>query len=124
VPPAASSEPDYPILLVDGRPYPVSPAGGNLWVHLEQDGSASVVALPNPEKRRPEEKFWSFQPIYEIGAMADLESLARETKDWKAWAAVELGRAGRLRPKLALEGESRAGETDMRAWAGLVWRSK
>ena len=125
VPPAGAGEPDYPLLLVDGRPYPESPAGGKLWVTLEQDGSANVIAKPNEPEPLPAEKFWSFKPVYEIGGMADLESLlTSETKDWKVWAAVEFGRAGRIRPKLQVDGESRSGEKDLRVWTGAVWRSK
>jgi hypothetical protein len=127
MPQIASSEPvpDFPVLMVDGRPYPPSPDGGRIWSLLEMDGSNTLVVLPNPDKPKPEDRFWSLSAVYELGAMVDLESLlASETKDWKVYGAVEFGRAGRLRPRLQVEGESRAGEKDLRAWGGLVWRSK
>jgi hypothetical protein len=121
-PQIASSEPDYPLLLVDGRPYPPSPEGGKLWVHLEMDGSTTVVALPNPEKPAPEEKFWSFRPVYEIGGMAGVGQEG-DTRS-RAWAAIEPARAGRIH--LRVEGglDIRDGASGAYGMIGAVWRSR
>ena len=122
VPPAGSGEPDYPLLLVDGRPYPESPAGGKLWVTLEQDGSANVVAKPNEPKPMPAERFWQFGNVFELGGLygvgqgGDIRSRA-----WGAWEPVRLGRI-RLRAEAGVD--LRAGQSDGYVMAGAVWRSR
>ena len=122
VPPAGSGEPDYPLLLVDGRPYPESPAGGKLWVTLEQDGSANVVAKPNEPKPMPAERFWQFGNVFELGGLygvgqgGDIRSRA-----WGAWEPVRLGRI-RLRAEAGVD--LRAGQSGGYVMGGAVWRSR
>ncbi len=119
--PSGSGEPDYPLLLVDGRPYPESPAGGKLWIHLEQDGSTTVVAKPNDPEPEPEEKFWSFRPEWELGGLYGIGQ-AGDARS-RAWAALEPVRAGRLHLRVEAGVDLRAGQSDGYAMAGAVWRS-
>jgi len=122
VPPAGAGEPDYPLLLVDGRPYPESPAGGKLWVTLEQDGSANVIAKPNEPEPLPAERFWQFGNVFELGGLygvgqgGDIRSRA-----WGAWEPVRLGRI-HLRAEAGVD--LRAGQSDGYVMGGAVWRSR
>lgn len=115
-------EPDWPLLLVDARPYPESPAGGKLWVHLEQDGSTTVVALPNPEKPAPAEKFFQFGTVWEFGALGGIGS-AGDTRG-RGWIAAEPLRLGRVHLRGEVGVDLRAGEQSSYALAGFVWRSR
>ena len=122
VPPAGSGEPDYPLLLVDGRPYPESPAGGRLWVNLEADGSATVVVKPNPEKPSPAERFIQFGNMWEIGAAYGIGT-GGDTRG-RGWAAVEPLRLGRIHIRGEVGVDLRGGQTDGYALAGFVYRSR
>ena len=122
VPPAGSSEPDYPILLVDGRPYPESPAGGKLWVTLEQDGSANVIAKPNPEKPKPADKFFEVRNVGELGGMYGVGQ-GGDTRS-RAWAALEPIRLGRIHVRGEVGVDLRGGEQGGYAMAGFVYRSR
>ena len=122
VAPRASSEPDYPLLLVDGRPYPESPAGGKLWVTLEQDGSANVIAKPNPEKPKPADKFFEFRNVWELGGMYGVGQ-GGDTRS-RAWAALEPIRLGRIHVRGEVGVDLRGGEQGGYAMAGFVYRSR
>lgn len=123
--PGASSSVSYPQLLISDRPIPPLPDGGRLWVYLEQDGTATPIVKANDPKPAAKDRFWSFSPVYELGAMVDVASLGgADAAAWKAWGAVEFGRAGRLRPKVQVDLESRAGSAKVAPWVGAVWRSK
>ncbi len=122
VPPAGSGEPDYPLLLVDGRPYPESPAGGKLWVTLEQDGSANVVAKPNEPEPLPEERFWQFGNVFELGGLYGIgQGGDTRSRAWAAWEPVRLGRI-HLRAEAGVD--LRAGQSGGYVMGGAVWRSR
>lgn len=122
VPPAGSGEPDYPLLLVDGRPYPESPAGGRLWVTLESDGSANVVAKPNEPKPLPAERFWQFGNTFELGGLYGIGQ-GGDTRS-RAWGAWEPLRLGRIHVRGEVGVDLRSGESDGYVMGGAVWRSK
>lgn len=125
VDPGASSSVSFPQLLISDRPIPPMPDGGRLWVYLEADGGLTPIVKANDPKPSAKDRFWSFSPVYELGAMVDASSFAAASGvDWKAWGAVELGRAGRLRPKFQVDVESRGGKATVEPWVGAVWRSK
>ena len=122
MPPAGSGEPDYPLLLVDGRPYPESPAGGKLWVTLESDGSANVIAKPNEPEPLPEERFWQFGNVFELGGLYGIgQGGDTRSRAWAAWEPVRLGRI-HLRAEAGVD--LRAGQSDGYVMGGAVWRSK
>ena len=121
VPSAGAGEPDYPLLLVDGRPYPESPAGGKLWVTLESDGSANVVAKPNEPKPLPAEKFVDFRPTYLIGGA--YSPLGGETRG-KVYAGVEFLRAGRFHVRVEGGADFIAGQSGTYGMVGVEWRSR
>ena len=122
VPPGASSEPDYPLLLVDGRPYPESPAGGKLWVRLEADGETTVVVKPNEPKPLPAEKFFQFGNVWELGGLYGIGQDG-ETRS-RAWAAYEPIRLGRIHLRAEAGVDLRAGQSDGYVMGGAVWRSR
>lgn len=125
VDPGASSSVSYPQLLVSDRPIPPLPDGGRLWIYLEQDGAVTPIMKANDPKPPAKDRFWSLSPVYELGAMVDVASLGgANAMAWKAWGAVEFGRAGRLRPKVQVDVESRGGQATVEPWVGAVWRSK
>ena len=122
VAPAASGGFGFPLLLVDGRPYPESPAGGKLWVRLEADGETTVVVKPNEPKPLPAEKFFQFANVWELGGLygvgqgGDVRS--------RAWAALEPVRLGRIHVRGEVGVDLRGGEQDGYAMAGFVYRSR
>lgn len=121
-PPAGAGEPDYPLLLVDGRPYPESPAGGKLWVHLEQDGSTTVVAKPNEPEPPLAEKFWGFGNVWELGGLYGIGQEG-DTRA-RGWAAIEPLRAGRIYLRAEAGVDFRNGENGAYVMGGAVWRSR
>lgn len=122
VPPAGAGGPDYPLLLVDGRPYPESPAGGKLWVTLEQDGSANVVAKPNEPNPLPAERFFAFGNVFELGGLYGIgQGGDTRSRAWGAWEPVRLGRI-HLRAEAGVD--LQAGRSDGYVMGGAVWRSK
>lgn len=125
VDPGASSSVSCPQLMVSDRPIPPLPDGGRLWVYLEENGDVTPIVKANDPKPAAKDRFWSFSLVYEFGAMVDVASLGgADAAAWKAWGAVEFGRAGRLRPKFQVDVESRAGKATVEPWVGAVWRSK
>ena len=120
--PGGAGELDYPLLLVDGRPYPESPAGGKLWVHLEQDGSTTVVAKPNEPEPPPAEKFWQFGNVWELGGLYGIGQEG-DTRA-RGWAAIEPLRAGRIHLRAEAGVDFRNGENGAYVMGGAVWRSR
>ena len=122
VAPAASGGFGFPLLLVDGRPYPESPAGGKLWVRLEADGETTVVVKPNEPKPLPAEKFFQFGNVWELGGLYGIGQDG-ETRS-RAWAAYEPIRLGRIHLRAEAGVDLRAGQSDGYVMGGAVWRSR
>ena len=121
--PGASSqaEPDYPLLLADGRPYPPSPEGGRIWSWLEMDGSNTLVAKPNPTKPLPADRFFDFRPTYLIGGA--YSPIGGETRG-KVYAGVEFLRAGRFHVRVEGGADFVAGQSGTYGMVGVEWRSR
>lgn len=122
VAPAASGGFGFPLLLVDGRPYPESPAGGKLWVRLESDGTPTVVVKPNEPEPLPEERFFEFGNTWEFGILAGIGS-SGDTRG-RGYLAVEPIRLGRIYIRGEVGVDLRGGQQDGYALAGLVYRSR
>ena len=122
VAPATAGGVTYPLLLVDGRPYPESPAGGLLWILLEENGAATVIAEPNPPKPLPTERFWQFGSVYEFGGLYGIGQ-GGDTRA-RGWAAIEPLRAGRIHLRAEVGVDLRNGGTDGYVMGGAVWRSR
>lgn len=103
-----------PAEIVGERVLPLMPDGGRALITLEPDGRVEVTTVANPEP------FFGWRSAYEAGALYGVGSGGDAR--WRAWAAVEPLRLGRVHLRVEAGAEQRAGQVDAYAMAGAVWR--
>lgn len=103
-----------PAEVVGERVLPAMPDGGRALVTLEPDGRVEVTTVTNPEP------FFEWRSAYEVGGLYGVGSGGDAR--WRAWAAVEPLRLGRVHLRVEAGAEQRAGQVDAYAMAGAVWR--
>lgn len=100
--------------ILGERELPVMPDGGRALVTLEPDGRVEVTTVANPEP------FFEWRSAYEVGGLYGVGSGGDAR--WRAWAAVEPLRLGRVHLRVEAGAEQRAGQVDAYGMAGAVWR--
>jgi len=100
--------------ILGERELPVMPDGGRALVTLEPGGRVEVTTVANPEPSLEWRSAYEAGALYGVGSGGDAR--------WRAWAAVEPLRLGRVHLRVEAGAEQRAGQVDAYGMAGAVWR--